>query len=288
MTIRFWRVNNCLFRYNRSMRISEATEIVSDLASQQWGLLTSAQAREAGAPAFMLSRLVDHGILVRVRHGVYATSATPFDAVLEVRAQWLALDPKVMAADREGTGRHSAVVSHETAAELHDIGDLSSEAITFTTPSRRQTKQPEVRFHTATVDPAEITHLDGLPVTTAARTVLDLTRAGHEPAHLTDLMDDAVSQRLTTKNELATVLSDVARIFGASGTSTQAMRDRLDELLPEEKSPEEDLTRVVQQAMAPIQRQLQELFSQITPQLRLADLSTTASSVQNVLDREAE
>lgn len=125
-------------------------------------------------------------------------------------------------------------------------------------------------------------------MTTAARTVLDLTRAGHEPAHLTDLMDDAVSQRLTTKNELATVLSDVARIFGASGTSTQAMRDRLDELLPEEKSHEEDLTRVVQQAMAPIQRQLQELFSQITPQLRLADLSTTASSVQNVLDREAE
>lgn len=136
MTIRFWRVNNCLFRYNRSMRISEATEIVSDLASQQWGLLTSAQAREAGAPAFMLSRLVDHGILIRVRHGVYATSATPFDAVLEVRAQWLALDPKVMAADREGTGRHSAVISHETAAGLHGIGDLPSEAITFTIPSR--------------------------------------------------------------------------------------------------------------------------------------------------------
>ncbi|WP_018297210.1 type IV toxin-antitoxin system AbiEi family antitoxin domain-containing protein [Corynebacterium lubricantis] len=284
------------------MRIGEATEIVSDLASQQWGLLTSAQAKEAGVPAFMLSRLVDHGVLVRVRHGVYATSATPFGTVLEVRAQWLALDPKVMAADRGDTGLHGAVVSHETAAELHGIGDLPSEAITFTTPSRRQTKQPEVRFHTATVDPGEIADLDGLPVTTAARTVLDLARAGHEPGHLTDLMADAVSRRLTTKDDLAAALSEVAEIFGAAGNTESAMKARLDELLVEEESSEEQLTRVVQQAMAPIQRQLQELFAQIAPQLQLpeitqlaaaqlpiVDLSTAASSaVQDVLDKGAE
>lgn len=259
-------VDNCSDCNNWSMRIREATEIASDLAAQQWGLLTAAQARDAGVAAFMLSRLVDHRILMRVRHGVYAASSTPMSSVMEVRAQWLAIDPKVMAADRVKQGEYLVVVSHETAAELHGIGDLPSKAITFTTTYRRQTKHPGVRFHTAPLSYEEVIVLEGLPVTTVARTVLDLTRSGHEPGHLGDLMRDGLSHHLVTKDELASTLAEVAELAGANGTTEAAMRRRLDELVPEGDTSEDLVARAVQQAMQPIQQQLQKLFSQLSPE----------------------
>ncbi|HCJ68096.1 MAG: type IV toxin-antitoxin system AbiEi family antitoxin domain-containing protein [Corynebacterium casei] len=47
--------------------MNEALEIAADLASQQWGLVTSAQARSLGVAAFQMSRLVDRGAFVRIR-----------------------------------------------------------------------------------------------------------------------------------------------------------------------------------------------------------------------------
>lgn len=284
------------------MRRSEATEIVSDLAAQQWGLLTAAQARSAGVESFMLSRLVDQGILMRVRHGVYAASSAPWSPVLEIRAQWLALDPKIMAVDRRNDDENAVTVSHETAAELHGIGDLPTDAITFTTPQRRQTKQSDVRFHTAVLDPDEVVYLDGFPVTTVARTVLDLTRAGHEPGHLSDMITDALVGGLVAKGELAAALGEVAETLGAAGNTTVAMGERLDELVPETETGEDRITRAVREAMAPIQQQLQELFSLISPQVQLPegfvreytanlptiDIDSVASSgLQEILNKDA-
>lgn len=258
------------------MRNSEATEIVSDLAAQQWGLLTAAQARNAGVATFMLSRLVDRGIIVRIRHGVYASSSTPWGPTLEVRAQWLALEPTVMAADRRKEDENAVVVSHESAAELHGIGDMPSNTITFTTTHRRQTKQPGVRFYTATLTADEINYQEGLPVTTVARTVLDLARAGHEPGHLSDMITDAIANRLTTKDEVATALGGVAEIFGATGNTTSALRSRLDELLPEADLGDDPVARTIREAMAPIQQHIQELMSRLAPQLHLpAELTGT-------------
>lgn len=251
------------------MRNREATAITSDLAAQQWGLVTAAQARDAGVAAFMLGRLVEQGVLLRVRHGVYATSSTPFSSVLEVRAQWLALDPSVMAADRRNEGARGVVVSHETAAELHGIGDLPTGMITFTTARRRQTKQPDVRFHTASLAAAEISTIEGLPVTTVSRTVWDLARAGHEPGHLTDMIRDALTGNLVTKDELADTLQEVAELFGAAGTTAAAMRARLDELVPEADPGDDVVTRAVREAVAPLQQQLQELLSYLSPQSAL-------------------
>ena len=75
-----------------SMKIAEATEIVVDLASQQWGMVTTAQALQAGVSAVMLARLVDKAVLERVRSGVYVSTATGWSPATEVRAQWLATE----------------------------------------------------------------------------------------------------------------------------------------------------------------------------------------------------
>ncbi|PAY23564.1 hypothetical protein CEY15_08285 [Dietzia natronolimnaea] len=256
------------------MRLGEATEIVSDLAARQWGLLTAAQAREVGVSAVLLSRLVDRGVLLRVRHGVYASASTPVTAVLEVRAQWLALKPQALASDRGNSDDQDAVVSHETAAQLHGIGDVPSEAITFTTPDRRQTRQPGVQLITAALSPGEVIDMEGLPVTSVGRTVLDLARAGHEPGHLIDMLADALSQRLTTKDDLANPLAPVAEHFGTARNTAPAMRARLEELFPEHRVDDDHLARMMQQAIAPLQQQLLRMVAEALPQLQPPETTT--------------
>ena len=58
------------------MKSSEVTELVGDLASQQWGLFTSAQAGAVEVTSADLLRAEKAGILERVRHGVYAIVGT--------------------------------------------------------------------------------------------------------------------------------------------------------------------------------------------------------------------
>lgn len=264
--------NNC------SMKLGEATEAVLDLAAQQWGLFTAAQARELGVSAVLLSRLVDRGVLLRVRHGVYASASTPVTTVLEVRAQWLALKPHALAAERRYNDDQYAVVSHETAAQLHGIGDLPSEAIIFTTPGRRQTRQRGVRFVTAALSPGEVIDMDGLPITTVERTVFDLARAGHEPGHLIDMLADALSRGLTTTDDLAEALAPVAENFGTIRNTAPAMRARLEELFPSHRAGDDHLARMMQQAIAPIQEQLREIAARTAPNLKLPASAALDSS----------
>ena len=214
------------------MKTAEAIELTADLATQQLGLFTSAQARAKGIDAVTLNRLVNKSLLTRLRHGIYAFAATLWTPELDVRVQWLALDPATMAIDRIDGNDNTTVVSHETAASLYGIGDLQNEKINFTTKKRRQTKQPEVIFHIAALSNTDITYLDGLPITTIPRTVRDLLASGHEPAHVTDIITAALQDGLISREDLSTQLADVATLLGARENTAVALRTRLNELVP--------------------------------------------------------
>jgi predicted transcriptional regulator of viral defense system len=54
------------------MRALDVLETLELLGSGQWGLVTTAQANEAGVSKMQLSRLAARGTVQRVRHGVYA------------------------------------------------------------------------------------------------------------------------------------------------------------------------------------------------------------------------
>ena len=128
------------------MKSYEATEILGDLASQQWGLFTSAQAKDHDVDLPSLRRLERRGVFVRVRHGVYASATTALSAELELKAQWLALRPSLMAAERisDSSLVAEAVVSHTTAAEMWEIGDLWPDGFHFTVSHRRRSRQTDV------------------------------------------------------------------------------------------------------------------------------------------------
>src|SRR3546814_2722164 len=80
------------------------------------------------------------------------------------------------------------VVKQKTAYEMR-ISDWSSDVCSsdlaeFTVPRRRNTRSDGVRFHVATLDPTHWSLLDGLPVTTTARTIVDLASSRTDGGHL--------------------------------------------------------------------------------------------------------
>lgn len=254
------------------MKSSEAIEIVSDLASQQWGLVTAAQAKACRVDQPSLHRLAKQGVLVRIRHGVYATGTTAQSPELEIRAHWLALQPEQMAADRTAAENlaEEAVVSHETAAELWGIGDLWQDGIHFTVAGRRQSRQADVRFHRGVLTEEEWTQLQGLPVTTVARTIADLARVGHEPEHLLALVADAARKQLVNRGELMDQLAGEAKAFDVSSHSE--LRELIWQYFPESTHSTDDFRLIADAVGESLWPRLQDQLSALTNSMNSAVL----------------
>lgn len=222
------------------MERGEATELLGDLASQQWGLFTTAQARQLEIDSPDLHRLEKAGVLERMRHGVYAMAGSPLSPELEIKAQWLAIRPEVMAADRlrpKGgqLSADDAVISHTSAANLWGIGDLWPDGYHFTVQKRRRSRQPGIRFHRANLDESEwkIHPGTGLPITTVARTIADLADAGHEGGHLISLVSDAGSKDLVRSHDLYGALRGKEHAFGLDGGDEEGLYELLTDSLGE-------------------------------------------------------
>lgn len=192
------------------MRAVDALETLELLGSAQWGLVTTAQARDAGLSNVQLARLTDQGTLTRVRHGVYALPSSGAGPLQDLRAAWLA------------AARHDdrVVVSGASAAVVHGLGDLVPSHHEFSSGVRRQSSQPDVRFHRGAFAPDEVTVVDGLPVTTVERTVADLTARGVDSDHLATVLADAVTTSHTSPKALATALQRNAHRYYAPDGAT--------------------------------------------------------------------
>lgn len=196
------------------MRAVEVEQVLAELGSGQWGLLTAVQAQRRGVNRPRLGRLVEAGVLVRLTHGVYALRGSMAAGPVELRAAWLALDPTRPAADRIADGAAGAVVSHASAAVLHGLGDLDADRHEFTAPVRKQTRRAELRLHRGRLADDEVTLHEGLPVTTVARTIVDLVAAGHDGGHVAGVLASAVRARRVDPAALAPLLAPHAARFG--------------------------------------------------------------------------
>lgn len=194
------------------MPVSAATT-VSRLAAAQRGVLTTAQARAQGVTRVQLARLADKGLLERQGHGVYAMASAAGDEHLDLRAAWLSLVPSLTAEQRLGDPT-TGVISHASAAGLHRLGDLLDDEHYVTFPTRHQTRREGVRIHRAALTAEDVTLVDGLPVTTPARTVVDLLRAGTDRALVAEMVADGLGRGLVDDADLATHLDPLARRHG--------------------------------------------------------------------------
>jgi Transcriptional regulator, AbiEi antitoxin/AbiEi antitoxin C-terminal domain len=208
-----------------------ATEVVlAELGASQWGLFTAPQAQHAGVSRVRLSRLTKAGALVRLAHGIYALRGAMSSDRLELRAAWLGLDPARLASDRLGDGPAGAVVSHASAADLYGFGDLDADRHEFTTPSRKQTRRPDVRLHRGVLTAGDVTLHGGLPVTTPERVVVDLLAAGHDGEHVAGVLASAVRDRRIGLARLAPRLEPFAARLGFPPRDGQSLLDHLLEL----------------------------------------------------------
>lgn len=108
-----------------------------------------------------------------------------------------------------------SVISHHDAALLHgvDLLEHASAAISITRPptsSRSRAARPGVDLHRASLPASHVMILHRLPVTTSARTVVDLARTGSFRSGVVSA-DSALHRVLTTKAELLTVVGAMPR-----------------------------------------------------------------------------
>ena len=168
------------------------------IARRQGSAFTWAQARECGFGKATIGRRVATGVWNRPYAGVYVLAGAP---PTRVQALWAA----VLAA---GGG---ALVSHESGALVHGTRRLPIEPLTLTGPHGSHHRLPGVTVHQ--IDDVAARHrttVDGLPVVTAARSVVDLgSRLSLD--RLGDVADDLVQARATTWPAIAAVFRDVAR-----------------------------------------------------------------------------
>jgi hypothetical protein len=132
------------------------------IAGTQYGLVTISQLLGAGLGASGVSRRVDSGRLHRIHRGVYGLG----HAAVSQEGRWLAA---VLAA-----GEGSAL-SHLGAAGLFQAWRRRPPAtIDVVSPQKR--RPDGVRVHWCRhLDPRDVTVFRGIPVTTMARTLVDLT-----------------------------------------------------------------------------------------------------------------
>jgi hypothetical protein len=179
----------------------DAIEAVAGIAAGQWGMFTTAQAAGLGVSRAEVARLVSRGVARRLRHGVHIMEGAPSGALEIVRAEWLATDPARTAGERRGDA-DPVVVSHETAAQVYEIGDLPSGGVHLTSPGRLRTRQQWVTIHQQALSPKEYQWIEGLPVTTPRRTLEDIAMSGRwEASHLRTLAEDALNQGLLPASE---------------------------------------------------------------------------------------
>jgi hypothetical protein len=149
------------------------------LASRQWGVVTRDQLAALGLGANGLARWIRAGRLIRIYRGVYALGHDR----LRREGRWLAA---VMAC---GPG---AALSHRDAAALWELRQSSSALIDVSVASRNGRKRPGIRVHrSGRLPPTEVTVREGIPVTTVARTLLDLA----------DVLDRQALKRAITQAE---------------------------------------------------------------------------------------
>ena len=209
------------------MKSRVALQQLAEVTESQWGMVTTAQARAQGIDHMTLKRLNDDGHLIRLIHGVYRSAGAPSAEHEELRAAWLAAEPRRLALERLHDNRPGIVVSGESAARLHGIGDLRATRSEFTSPTRRQSQRLDVRYRTRDLPREDITVRHGLPTTTRERTIADLVEDRQDLSTVADALRDATRQSALDTERITELLAPLARRNGCAAGDGAALLEKL-------------------------------------------------------------
>ena len=177
----------------------------AELAALQHGVITLAQALGLGLSREQIRYRVETGRWIRVRLRVFVLAGSP--------ATW---QQATMVACLGGPA--GAVASHRSAAALYQLLD-APELPEITVPARGNGRQEGAMVHRSSVPTPDATSLAEIPVTTAARTLVDCASVLDHEA-LCELLDDALCQRLCTTAEITEAMGRAGRGPGRAGLAS--------------------------------------------------------------------
>ncbi|PZS17981.1 MAG: hypothetical protein DLM54_08865 [Acidimicrobiales bacterium] len=210
---------------------------LATIASHQDGLVTRHQARAHLTIKQLKGRLAS-GRFIAVRRGVYRFAGAQPGRWHDLRAACLA----------DGPG---AVASHRAAAELWAMWGFHDERPELTVPAPMWPRLPGVRAHQSSRLPAShLTQRSGIPVTTAARTIADLSGA-LTPGFIARLVDDGLRRRIVELTELRAVHEHLVGAGPSLASLEAALDARKPGYLPGDSRAELDLNRLLVDAGLP-------------------------------------
>jgi very-short-patch-repair endonuclease len=273
---------------------------IATLADRQHGLVAHWQLIALGLSPYAIHRRVKAGRLHVVHRGVYAVGRRK----LTVRGRWMAA---VLACGPD------AVLSHHDAAALHSLRRPGARASVHVTTTGRSHPRPGIHVHNVRhLHPADRDKVDGIPVTSLHRTILDYAetaraqelRWAFKNYDRMDLLDfrklDAVIERNPGRKGIKPLRALMAEYRGADDTRS-GNEERFLELIREAGLPEPGVNVVVEGIVVdlfwPQQRLVVEVDSYTyhhTPADRAEDrrkqriLETAGYTVHRVTDDELD
>jgi len=187
---------------NRRQKRKRPDLELAKLARRQHGLVTIAQLRSAGLSDSAIRNRVRGGRLHRLHRGVYAVGHTAVSWQSRCLAAALAVGP-------------DAVVSHSSAAALYGFIERPPRATDVVLTRQVRPRQGIHTHETTDLGPQDRTRRDGIPMTSAARTLLDLADT-IPPDRLRRAVREAYVRRLVTTRELERTAAGARGRHGAS------------------------------------------------------------------------
>lgn len=132
-------------------------------ATGRYGYVTVDDARAAGVDPAQLRVMNHRGLVEHVARGVYRFPIVPTTALDQYMEAVL-------------WPRTTAVLSHETALDLHGLCDVNPADIHIAVPADYRVRRDVPRMyqlHRRDLDPADVTLHEGIPIVTVYRAILD-------------------------------------------------------------------------------------------------------------------
>jgi len=210
---------------NRAEPAAPPDLALAEIAAGQFGVVTASQARACGLDRNGIQRRLAAGRLQRLWRGVYAFGHQELRPEGRVLAAVLAC----------GEG---AVLSHRSAAARWGLLATARERIDVTIATRggRPRREGIDLRCVRRLDPRDVTELDGIPITTPARTLVDLDAV--VPDRLVErALDQAYVLRLLAPGELEDTIQrahgrktrTLRRLIAAEGRGAAITRSDLEE-----------------------------------------------------------
>jgi predicted transcriptional regulator of viral defense system len=160
-----------------------------NIAEEQAGYFTAAQARRVGFSWERLSNTVKSGKFQRIAAGVYRLAQFPGSAHEDLFIAWLVTGP-------------NSTISHESALAYYELSDVLPGEVHVIVPRTASRRRKQIRLHTNQLAPDEVTRRGGLQVTSVARTIADAASSGLAEDQVRQAIQEALQRGLVSHEEL--------------------------------------------------------------------------------------